>query len=132
MDLHRTPGGVASTYRGGPIAPPSRSRVEIGAKSLQKRPKGWFRGYACTVQKIVIAIVVIALAFGGGALAVACTGGGSGHENAGHDQYHEKPGCGPWKSDGNAGESGRHDGQPPKDDDRGDCPDPPAQHSYHQ
>ena len=38
-----------------------------------------------------------------------------------------KPGCGPDKTDGVAGNSGRHSGQPPKDQNRGDCPNPPGQ-----
>jgi hypothetical protein len=38
-----------------------------------------------------------------------------------------KPGCGPDKTDGVAGNSGRHEGQPPKADDRKDCPNPPGQ-----
>jgi hypothetical protein len=47
-------------------------------------------------------------------------GGGSG----GHDDdcVPEKPGCGPDKTDGVAGGSGYHDGQPPKSDNRQDCP----------
>jgi hypothetical protein len=35
----------------------------------------------------------------------------------------ENPGCGPDKNGGWAGGSGYHDGQPPKSDNRGDCPD---------
>lgn len=64
----------------------------------------------------------------GAAIAVACDGGSTDHGNAGHDQYNDKPGCGPWKTDGYAGGSGYHDGQPPKADDRGDCPKPPCDH----
>jgi len=36
-----------------------------------------------------------------------------------------KPGCGPDKTDGVAGGSGQHTGQPPKQPDRQDCPNAP-------
>jgi hypothetical protein len=39
----------------------------------------------------------------------------------------EKPGCGPDKTNGVAGNSGQHTGQPPKADNRQDCPNPPGQ-----
>lgn len=68
-----------------------------------------------------IALIVVA---GGATLAVAGGYGGSHGGNAGHDQYNPKPGCGPHKSDGWAGGSGWHYGQPPKDHNRGDCPRP--------
>ena len=75
-----------------------------------------------------LVIVLATLAFaGGGASLVLASGGGSGSygEGAAHHQY--KPGCGPDKTDGVAGNSGRHQGQPPKDQNRGDCPNPPGQ-----
>jgi hypothetical protein len=53
------------------------------------------------------------------------TSGGS--HSGGKDCTGDKPGCGPDKTDGVAGNSGRHDGQPPKADDRKDCPNPPGQ-----
>jgi hypothetical protein len=37
----------------------------------------------------------------------------------------DKPGCGPDKTDGVAGNSGRHTGQPPKQPNRQDCPHAP-------
>jgi hypothetical protein len=42
--------------------------------------------------------------------------------SASHHQYSPKPGCGPWKTDGYAGKSGQHTGQPPKQPNRKDCP----------
>ena len=72
-----------------------------------------------------VALALVALA-GGTTLAVAADGGGA-HGNSGKSQYGSKPGCGPDKPDGMAGASGRHTGQPPKDQDRGDCPTPPGQ-----
>ena len=47
--------------------------------------------------------------------------------NASQVQYLSKPGCGPDKTDGTAGKSGTHTGQPPKDPNRQDCPTPPGQ-----
>jgi hypothetical protein len=51
-------------------------------------------------------------------------GGGGGGSSGGDDDDcgPEKPGCGPDKTDGVAGGSGYHDGQPPKADGRQDCP----------
>jgi hypothetical protein len=48
---------------------------------------------------------------------------GSTHHGEDEDCDPEKPGCGPDKTNGVAGGSGYHDGQPPKSDGRGDCPD---------
>ena len=49
---------------------------------------------------------------------------GGGQGGGGNDDCDpEKPGCGPDKNGGYAGGSGYHDGQPPKSDGRGDCPD---------
>jgi hypothetical protein len=45
----------------------------------------------------------------------------------GDDCKDEKPGCGPDKTNGVAGKSGQHTGQPPKADNRQDCPNPPGQ-----
>lgn len=85
-----------------------------------------------TIVRMTLSLIAALLLVGGGAtIAIACGGGSTGYGNAGHDQYNEKPGCGPWKTDGNAGGSGYHDGQPPKDDDRGDCPKPPDECDNH-
>ena len=85
-----------------------------------------------TAVRIMLSLIAALLLIGGGAaLAIACDGGSVGYGNAGHDQYNEKPGCGPWKTDGYAGGSGYHSGQPPKDDDRGDCPKPPDNCDHH-
>ena len=74
-----------------------------------------------------VLVVVVALALGT-TIAVATNSGGSHHQNgAANAQYKVKPGCGPDKTDGVAGNSGRHEGQPPKADDRQDCPNPPGQ-----
>jgi len=81
------------------------------------------------MQRVLAAGAAVLLIISGGALAVASGGGSTEHGDAGHDQYHAKSGCGPAKSDGYAGQSGRHEGQPPKDHDRGDCPSPPGQQS---
>jgi hypothetical protein len=74
---------------------------------------------------VAVALTLLSLA-AGAALAVASGGGASGGES-GTAQYGVKPGCGPDKTDGVAGASGSHSGQPPKDEDRGDCPNPPGQ-----
>ena len=74
-----------------------------------------------------LVILLATLAFvGGGASLVLAAGGGSGGSGAAKVQYN-KPGCGPDKTDGVAGASGQHIGQPPKDQNRGDCPNPPGQ-----
>ena len=49
----------------------------------------------------------------------------SGGSHGGHDPCDPKPGCGPDKTNGTAGNSGTHQGQPPKDQNRGDCPKKP-------
>ena len=83
------------------------------------------------MRKLAVTVAALVLLVSGVSLAVACTGGASGHDgNAGYDQYNPKPGCGPWKTDGYAGGSGYHSGQPPKDDNRGDCPKPPCDDHY--
>lgn len=77
-----------------------------------------FRGLAT-------ALLTLAFMAGGTGLVIAC-GWGWPAQGAGHHEY-GKPGCGPDKTDGWAGGSGRHTGQPPKDHNRGDCPHPPGQ-----
>lgn len=78
-----------------------------------------------------VATIVAICAFIGGTTAIAvATGGGGGYNSPPVQvQYKEKPGCGPDKTDGVAGGSGRHTGQPPKADNRQDCPNPPGQQS---
>jgi hypothetical protein len=75
-------------------------------------------------RPLLIALATLAFIGGGTSLVLACGGGWDGGGAANH-QY--KPGCGPDKTDGVAGNSGRHQGQPPKDQNRGDCPNPPGQ-----
>jgi hypothetical protein len=83
------------------------------------------------VRTAISVAVALLLVSAGAALALASGGGSSHHGNAGHQQYHPKPGCGPWKTDGHAGKSGYHYGQPPKDHNRRDCPKPPCGHYSH-
>ena len=78
------------------------------------------------MRRLATLLSVLLVVGGGAGLAVA-SGGGASDRGAAHVQYGEKPGCGPDKSDGVAGKSGRHTGQPPKAPDRGDCPNPPGQ-----
>lgn len=78
------------------------------------------------VRTLAIALLTLAFMAGGTSLVIACAWGWPQDGGAGHHEY-GKPGCGPDKTDGYAGESGRHTGQPPKDQDRGDCPHPPGQ-----
>ena len=74
-----------------------------------------------------MAIALVTLAFcGGGTSLVLASNGGTSNNGAAQDEY-LKPGCGPDKTYGVAGDSGQHTGQPPKDQNRGDCPDPPGQ-----
>ena len=83
------------------------------------------------MRRLAVILSTVALLGVGAAIAVA-GGGGSTHDgNAGYWQYHPKPGCGPWKSDGWAGGSGHHDGQPPKRPHRRDCPKPPCHDHSH-
>jgi hypothetical protein len=74
-----------------------------------------------------LAIFVILVVFAAGTTFAMATGGGSGGNPHGTPGHQLKPGCGPDKTDGVAGNSGRHTGQPPKDNNRGDCPNPPGQ-----
>ncbi|MGH2800616.1 MAG: hypothetical protein ACRDM0_23695 [Thermoleophilaceae bacterium] len=79
------------------------------------------------VLRKLVAIVLALLALVGGATLAVAAGGGGTRGDSGEYQYDLKPGCGPDKTDGVAGGSGRHTGQPPKAQNRGDCPDPPGQ-----
>lgn len=74
------------------------------------------------IKRLTAILSAVVLIASGGTLAIASGYGSTDHGNAGTDQYKEKPGCGPDKTDGIAGNSGEHDGQPPKADERGDCP----------
>jgi hypothetical protein len=78
---------------------------------------------------LVILVVLIAFACGT-TMAIAGSNGNNG--NNGTVGHKEKPGCGPDKTDGVAGASGRHTGQPPKADNRQDCPNPPGQQNQTQ
>jgi hypothetical protein len=83
------------------------------------------------VRRLATGLLVLSFLVGSVAIASA-TGwgrGGNDHRGAASVQYKAKPGCGPDKTDGVAGNSGRHTGQPPKDHDRGDCPNPPGQNN---
>jgi hypothetical protein len=81
------------------------------------------------MRKLLTAVVVLVALGAGTALATGTGGGGwQPGPGSGHVQYDKlKPGCGPDKTDGVAGNSGQHTGQPPKDQNRGDCPNPPGQ-----
>jgi hypothetical protein len=71
----------------------------------------------------VLTVVICACALGTG-IAVAGTTNGGRTNNSGAKVNYAKPGCGPWKTNGVAGNSGYHDGQPPKSPGRADCPKP--------
>jgi hypothetical protein len=75
----------------------------------------------------LLAIFVVLVVFAAGTTIAMATGGGQGNGNNGTAGHLTKPGCGPDKTDGVAGGSGQHIGQPPKDQNRGDCPNPPGQ-----
>jgi hypothetical protein len=76
-----------------------------------------------------LAIVLVTLALGGGSTSlVLAAQGGTSNNGAAQTEY-LKPGCGPDSTDGVAGGSGQHIGQPPKDQNRGDCPNPPGQNN---
>jgi hypothetical protein len=83
------------------------------------------------MRRLAVILSTVALLAAGAAIAVAGGGGSTDYGNAGYHQYHPKPGCGPWKSGGYAGGSGYHFGQPPKDHNRGDCPNPPCDRYSH-
>lgn len=107
--------------------------------------------YGRLVRQLAVIVVTVSLIAAGATIAVA-TGGGGNHGgshqgNPAHHQYkkkklcwlvartsrefesvcEDKPGCGPDKTEGVAGNSGRHTGQPPKRPDRQDCPHAPPQ-----
>lgn len=107
--------------------------------------------YGRSVRQLAVIVVTVSLIAAGGTIAVA-TGGGGNHGGShqgspSHHQYkkkklcwlvartsrefesvcEDKPGCGPDKTEGVAGNSGRHTGQPPKRPDRQDCPHAPPQ-----
>ena len=85
-----------------------------------------FRVTVAVVRRTATLLIAAVFVFGGAALASA-TGWGAGDGKPAHPKYQQlKPGCGPDKTDGVAGGSGRHVGQPPKDQNRGDCPNPPG------
>lgn len=81
------------------------------------------------VRRLATGLLVLAFLVASVAVASATDWGrgGKGQRGAASVQYKLKPGCGPDKTDGVAGKSGRHVGQPPKDQNRGDCPNPPGQ-----
>lgn len=79
------------------------------------------------VRPLMVLLVILVIAAFGATFAIAGDGGSSGGANAGNVQYGLKPGCGPDKTEGVAGNSGQHEGQPPKEPERRDCPEPPGQ-----
>ena len=107
---------------------PAFPRVEKGRSRLAGGPQ---RPYSCGVRKFATGLLILAFLAGSVALANASGwGGGKTHKRgAASVQYKLKPGCGPDKTDGVAGSSGRHVGQPPKDQNRGDCPNPSGQNN---
>lgn len=78
------------------------------------------------LRPLMVLLVILVIAATGAAFAVA-EGGATDGANAGDVQYSQKPGCGPDKTEGVAGGSGQHEGQPPKEPERQDCPEPPGQ-----
>jgi hypothetical protein len=78
------------------------------------------------VRPLVVGCTCLAFLGGSAGVVIAAQGGDGNGNGAGTNAY-DKPGCGPDKTDGTAGSSGTHTGQPPKDQDRGDCPTPPGQ-----
>jgi hypothetical protein len=107
-------------------------RERGGRKKVGSGPEFLARGgvgpYGRGMRKLLSVLVVLAALALGTTMAVATDSGGSYNANGAADaQYKVKPGCGPDKTDGVAGESGRHEGQPPMADDRQDCPNPPGQ-----
>ena len=79
------------------------------------------------IRHLAIALVTLALVASGSALVFAAGNPAGPKKNASAVQYLQKPGCGPDKTDGVAGASGRHTGQPPKRPNRQDCPNPRGQ-----
>ena len=76
------------------------------------------------MRRTAIVIGTLAVAVSGGVLAAEAA---PKKQDAALIMYLAKPGCGPDKTDGVAGNSGRHTGQPPKAPNRQDCPHPPGQ-----
>jgi hypothetical protein len=78
------------------------------------------RNVVGVVTALVLLASGIALAWGGGSSQGAAAtqyqyGKGCGSAGAGAVQYqYGKPGCGPWKTGGQAGKSGAHTGPPGK------------------
>lgn len=81
-----------------------------------------------TLRPLVVLLVVVVIAATGAAFAVAGEAGTTDGANAGTVQYGQKPGCGPDKTEGEAGGSGTHEGQPPKEPERKECPEAPPGH----
>jgi hypothetical protein len=77
--------------------------------------------------RVTTTILVTAALAAGGAAIVSAAGTGSANKDAAAVQYLTKPDCGPDKTDGVAGNSGQHTGQPPKAPNRQDCPSSPGQ-----
>jgi hypothetical protein len=80
------------------------------------------------IRTILVSLLCAGVLAGGATLVAAAQPSGTPNakkSNTGGLQY--KPGCGPDKTNGVAGNSGQHIGQPPKDQNRGDCPNPPGQ-----
>jgi hypothetical protein len=125
-----------------------RKKVPTSKRSVAGGGSG---SYGRSVRQLAVIVVTVSLIAAGGTIAVA-TGGGGNHGgshqgNPSHHQYkkkklcwlvartsrefesvcEDKPGCGPDKTEGVAGNSGRHTGQPPKRPDRQDCPHAPPQ-----
>ena len=73
-------------------------------------------------NKFLTVILSIAVIGAGAAVAKVTSKSATQDSNASQVQYRAKPGCGPKKTDGQAGNSGTHTGQPPKADNRADCP----------
>jgi hypothetical protein len=90
-------------------------RIKLRAIAQASSPRK--RGPGVRTRSVVVAVSVLLMA--GGTGAVLAAGGGLGHGNAANSQY--KPGCGPKKTNG-VNPSGTHTGQPPKAPNREDCP----------
>jgi hypothetical protein len=79
------------------------------------------------VRKISAIALAAVIACTTGVMVAEAGGGNSKAKSAANFMYLSKPGCGPDKTNGVAGASGRHTGQPPKAENRQDCPSPPGQ-----
>ncbi len=79
------------------------------------------------IRPLLTSLVTLAVLAGGVAVALAVGTGAVPGKDASAVQYLSKPGCGPDKTDGVAGNSGQHTGQPPKRPARQDCPNPRGQ-----